>query len=50
MTCSCLDCIIRMFCVQQKLKTGQYGSVGSFVDDIELMFNNARTFYEACWE
>ena len=27
------------------MKTGQYNDVSSFVDDMELMFNNAKTFY-----
>ena len=32
--------------IQQKLRSDEYESVTSFVDDIELMFNNAKSYYK----
>ncbi|CAG0881534.1 unnamed protein product [Darwinula stevensoni] len=32
--------------IQQKLRSDEYESVTSFIDDIELMFNNAKSYYK----
>lgn len=31
--------------IQQKIRTDEYQNLEQFIDDIELLLNNAKTFY-----